>query len=94
MKYIKLFEQFVDEDNSSEKYSVVLLGGSIGDKRIRSIKQLKGESVIDTDSLYDSLNDAKAKAKRMNKILSPGDKKYYGLKYTIAKVVDGKYTGK
>ena len=34
-------------------------------------------------SSHDSEDDAKAKAGRMNKILSPGEKKYYGIKYHV-----------
>jgi hypothetical protein len=40
-----------------------------------------------------SLDKAQEKAKRMNTYLSPGEKKYYGLKYVVAEVENGKYTG-
>jgi hypothetical protein len=30
----------------------------------------------------------------MMKQLSPGERKFYGLKYSVVEVVDGKYTGK
>ncbi len=33
-----------------------------------------------------SREEAMAKRKRMNKILSPGEKKYYKMKYTIVKI--------
>ena len=73
------------------KYAVVLLGGSIGDKRISSLKHLTNEKIMDKELF--SLDKAKEKAKRMNTYLSPGEKKYYGLKYVVAEVENGKYTG-
>jgi hypothetical protein len=30
----------------------------------------------------------------MNKALSPGEKRFYGIKYTFARAVDGIFTGK
>lgn len=58
----------------SEKWQVRLHGGSIGEKR-SSEGSLTGEH---SDEI-----SAKDHAKRMNKILSPGEKKYYGLKYKV-----------
>ena len=73
------------------KYAVVLLGGSIGEKRISKIQQLTNKDIMDKELF--SLDKAQEKAKRMNKLLSPGEKKYYGLKYVVAEVENGKYTG-
>ena len=78
---------------SGDVFTVVMLGGSIGSKSIRTLSQLKGEDVMDP-KVYVDIDQAKAAKKRMNKILSPGEKKYYGLKYVVARVKDGKYTGK
>lgn len=75
------------------KYAVVLLGGSIGSKPIRSTRELKGMEVIDPNSVS-SKEKAKENAKKMNSYLSPGEKKYYGLKYVVAEVENGKYTGR
>ena len=79
-------------EGKDNMYSVVLLGGSIGEKRISKLQHLTGEKVMD-EKLF-SLDKAKEKAIRMNKLLSPGEKKYYGLKYVVAEVENGKYTGK
>jgi hypothetical protein len=38
-----------------------------------------------------TLDNAKAKAKRMNANLSPGEKKHYGLKYIVVPVKGGKF---
>jgi hypothetical protein len=38
-----------------------------------------------------ALNNAKAKAKRMNDNLSPGEKKHYGLKYVVVPVKNKKF---
>lgn len=77
---------------SIEGYAVILLGGSIGSlKSIRSLRELSGEK-YKAEIL--SKEDAILKAKRMNAMLSPGEKKYYGLKYVIAEVINGIFTGK
>jgi BRCT domain type II-containing protein len=49
------------------KYAVVLLGGSIGEKRISKIQQLTNKDIMDKELF--SLDKAKEKAKRMNKLL-------------------------
>lgn len=74
-------------------FDVVMLGGSIGEKPIRSLSQLKGQDVISREIFVDK-EEAKAYAKRRNKMLSPGEKKYYRIKYVVAAVSNGKYTGK
>ena len=95
MKHLHTFESFLNESNlneSSHKYAVVLTGGSIGDSpRPRDARGYVGMEVADTEELYD-INKAKEKAKRMNKdVLSPGEKRHYGLKYITVPVKDGKY---
>ncbi len=76
-----------------KEYGLVMLGGSIGEKPIRSVAELKGKTVVDP-KVFPSIEKAKENAKRMNGYLSPGEKKYYGLKYVVAEIEDGKYTGK
>ena len=67
-------------------YEVVLLGGSIGENRPTSPMDLIGKSTrLPEDSLMSAI-DAKAKSVRMNKLLSPGEKKYYKLRYVAAEV--------
>ena len=92
MKHIQLFEEFLKESiNEATDYAVMLIGGSIGDKpRPRDAKGYAGMDV-DKDEWLMDLNSAKAKAKRMNANLSPGEKSHYGLKYVIVPVKDGKF---
>lgn len=75
------------------KYAKVLLGGSIGEKPITDIRQLKGEKALGA-VLLSSKEEALASAKRSNKSLSPGEKKFYKLKWIVAEVKDGFFTGK
>ena len=74
------------------QYTYVLFGGSIGDRIIRTLKILKGENVLG-DNVYNTKEEAQEKVKRMNKLLSPGEKKVYKLKYVVAELEDGVYTG-
>ena len=94
MKYVHTFESFVNESkdvNEGAYYAVMLIGGSIGDKpRPRDAKGYAGMDV-DKDEWLTDLNNAKAKAKRMNTNLSPGEKSHYGLKYIVVPVKDGKF---
>ena len=62
------------ETLNEEKFEVYMTGGSIGNKK----KGKPRESDIFTDK-----KDASAKAKRMNKALSPGEKKYYKISYKV-----------
>ena len=94
MKHIHTFENFLNESNDVNEgtdYAVMIIGGSIGDKpRPRDAKGYAGMDV-DKDEWLMDLNSAKAKAKRMNANLSPGEKSHYGLKYVIVPVKDGKF---
>jgi hypothetical protein len=67
--------------------------GAIGYSRARTKAELKGRTFNQDYKLY-TLEDAKTTKIRMNKILSPGEKSYYGLKYVVAEVVNGVFTGK
>jgi len=86
MKNIKLFEQFLNESND-KTYAVVMIGGSAGEKRPQNKRGYKGLDASE-EELF-SLDDAKKKAKRMNKLLSPGEKKHYGLRYIVIPVKNG-----
>ena len=93
MKHIHTFENFLNESNDVNEgtdYAVKLIGGSIGETRPRDAKGYAGMDV-DKDEWLMDLNSAKAKAKRMNANLSPGEKSHYGLKYVIVPVKDGKF---
>ena len=101
---MKTFREFINENWFSNRtkevegvqYSVVLKGSSIGEKNISSLRDLKGEKIEikEYTNLYNNVEDAKADAKSSNKQLSPGEKNYYGLKYIVAELEDGIFTGK
>jgi hypothetical protein len=92
---VDIYEKIVNEDSANIQYDVVRLGGSIGEKSIRDHRDLKGVKVPYTDKeLYTDKSLAQEAAKRLNKVVSPGEKKYYGIKYVVAEIKDGKYTGK
>ena len=76
------------------QYATALKGGSIGERSIGGAYDLKGMQVKGNTSVKDTKAEAKEEAKRRNKMLSPGEKKYYGLKYIVVQVQDGKSTGK
>lgn len=84
----KLSESFLNE---GVDYAVMLIGGSVGDTpRPRDAKGYVGTAST-TEELY-TKEKAKEKADRMNKnILTPGEKKHYGLKYIVVPVKDGKF---
>ncbi len=73
-------------------YAKVLLGGSIGERSISNIRQLKGEK--QTGQIFSSKEEALVSAKQSNKNLSPGEKQYYNLKWVVAEIEDGFFTGK
>lgn len=58
-------------------YQVVLTGGSVAEQQARGTQAARP-----TDTFADKA-DAAAKAKRLNKLLSPGEKAYYGLRYKV-----------
>lgn len=92
MKHIHTFESFLNEGlHESADYAVMLTGGSIGDKsRPRDAKGYAGMEVDGAEELM-NLADAKAKAKRMNANLSPGEKSHYRLKYVVVPAKNGKF---
>ena len=69
------------QSNQNESWTVYLKGGSVGsiDKAIEDGKYHPKYGKI--QQTFDSKEEAEEKAKRMNKLLSPGEKKYYRMKY-------------
>lgn len=63
--------------DKSMQFGVISQGGSIGQSSENYYPQFKG---ILTKT-YNNLEDAKAHAKRFNSYLSPGEKKYYKMRY-------------
>ncbi len=68
-------------------YGVFLRGGSIGSGRGQYIDIKTKAKLVAT---YDNESEAKGRAKRSNGGLSPGEKKYYGMKYTVIKMSKAK----
>lgn len=73
-------------------YSVVLIGCYMGSK-CRNVSELKDKIVKDKDIIED-FEKALEKRKRLNKNLTKAEKEYYKMKYVVAEVKDGKFTGK
>ena len=66
-----------DDVDTSKPFGVVSTGGSIGSNSGPNVIMGKGRLV----KTFDDEGDAKAYAKRMRKLLSPGEKKHYGMSY-------------
>jgi len=96
MKKNNLIEEAYNNmyENTNIKYVNVLLGGNIGGEVIHSVKILKDKIIDKDETIFDTKDDAKTKTKHLNKLLSPGEKRYYGLKYVVAEIQDNKFTGK
>lgn len=62
----------------SGRHALYLRGGSIGEGGDRSKYHPAHGKLVD---IYEDAESAKTAAKNYNKILSPGEKKYYGMKY-------------
>lgn len=91
MKYFKTYNELKESLNKATEYAVMLIGGSIGDKsRPRDSRGYIGVEMNADETLY-SKTDAKETAKRMNKGLSPSERSYYGLKYVVVPVSNGKF---
>jgi hypothetical protein len=56
-----------------KKYSIIMTTNGHYDKTQRA----------DTDNTFTDKDEARAKAKRLNKLLSKGEKEYYKLKYKV-----------
>ena len=58
------------------KSEVYLLGGSLGELCTRA-------KVVEPVETFDNVADARSFAKRRNRLLSPGEKKHYKMKYVV-----------
>ncbi len=72
-------------------YQVLLFGGSISENRPYSVVEIIGFEADPSVELRTDKEEARAKARRLNKLLSPGERAHYGLKYKVVNVVDGIY---
>lgn len=89
LKDQKDYDSIINE--SASQFAVMLTGGSVGDNnRPSNARGFKGYPVPANQDLFDK-ESAKAKAKSMNKYLTPGEKSHYGLKYVIVPVENGQF---
>ena len=72
-----------DKLDIKKPYGVFLLGGSIGSGSGAFIDRKTGAKLVST---FDDEGNAKRIAKTRNRRLSPGEKKFYGMKYTAIKM--------
>ena len=64
-----------EENESTEKWGMFFKNGQIGTA-----------SSNEPQRIFDNQEEAKLTVKRFNKMLSPGEKKYYGMKYYLKKM--------
>jgi hypothetical protein len=77
-----------DVNYTSDKYALVFVGGSIGSfNQVPVFVKGRIGSVIETSN---DLEDLKATAARRRKQLSPGERKYYGMSYTVIELTPNK----
>ena len=78
IKLKDLITEYGNEPDVKKQWAVVLKGGSIGSGS-------KGWNIDGMPIRYsfDSEGEAKNQAKRSNKRLSPGERKYYGMRYLV-----------
>jgi len=79
-KFVELFEE---EKLDEYEHGVFRVGGSIGQKHDGITQDFGREKGILVKSFPDE-KEAQAYAKRRNKQLSPGEKKYYRISYKYA----------
>ena len=96
MKHISNFESFLNESslisegdvNLSQQFALVLTGGSIGSRPKYPVFTRNGMgSIVETSDDKEALIQD---AKRMRKMLSPGERKYYGMGYTVIELTPRK----
>lgn len=83
-KYQKLqeIETPYDDIDINKPYGVVSYGGSIGSHKKGYFNKKNGKLI----ATFDDEKEAKEKAKRMNSVLSKGEKSYYGMRYSAVKI--------
>ncbi len=88
---VKEGDEFINEGDVSLKpglFALVSIGGSIGSKPKYPIFASGSiGSIIETSDDKDALKET---AKQMRSRLSPGERKYYGMSYTVTELTPGK----
>jgi len=70
--------------NPQHTIGVFLLGGYVSQDNPKWLYKKNGRLV----QTFDTTELAKEFTMRMNKLISPGEKKYYGMKYTVIPLTD------
>lgn len=99
MRHIQSFDGFLSESDlhlfeeeeinyKAHQFAIVLVGGSIGGtKGFPVFVRGSWGTIVETSNDKEAL---KAKAKMMRKNLSPGDRKYYHMDYTVVQMTPSK----
>lgn len=74
--------------NNSEKWLVISVGGPIGSTNREGYGRTSSGKFGYPIAEFDNDTEAKEKAKRMRKLLSVGEKKYYRMTYVTCKTSD------
>ncbi|MCH5167559.1 MAG: hypothetical protein J1F35_06650 [Erysipelotrichales bacterium] len=75
-------DALIEEGAADEMYVVYLEGGSIGDSKHCNARV--GSKHVNVYKMNLTKEEAMKERKDYNKLLSPGEKKYYRMKYCIA----------
>ena len=81
IKLKDLITEYGNEPDIKKQWAVVLKGGSIGSGKGWTVDRMP------IRYSFDSEEEAKDQAKRSNKRLSPGERKYYGMRYLVRDIV-------
>lgn len=78
----KILKENEDEISLNKPFAVIVIGGSIGQSRKNYIDKYKGY----VTATFETPEEAKDYAKRFRKLLSKGEKSYYGMNYKAVKL--------
>ena len=73
-----------EEMPEESRWCMIQTGGSIGEERFMNARYGNKRCKVVRDNMTEE--EAKDVAKRWNKMLTPGEKKYYRIKYSAVKV--------
>jgi len=84
---VEMLNESEDKINLKDKFAFIQFGGSIGElaRGIGGFKDSKNFTIFSTGNDEEAL---KEKAKRYNKMRSPGEKSYYKIFYTVIELND------
>jgi hypothetical protein len=89
-QYVMFESKQINEKNSdldaNHEFGVVLFGGSLGQGRDIDIIVYKGRDHGVLQYTFKTKDEAKAKVAHMNALLSPGEKSYYKMRYSVIEI--------